>query len=131
MDNLESGPRTPSPAGDRLVVELLEVGTRPIRLFSLPGIEVAQGTDVAAIVTHIVPGAPPDALLDLTGITKVAGPFFGELLKLMKMVKTAGGTLRLCCVSPPLRDVLRVTRMERLFEVYESREKALAAWSAT
>lgn len=121
-----SGASSPESA---LAVEVVARGEQAVRVFSLASRQFARGVDIAQATKLVqeLPGPTPVyCVFDLTGIEKIEGAFFGELLKLMKVVKLTGGTLKLCGLAKPLRDVLRVTKMERVFELCDNRDAALA-----
>lgn len=130
MPDGQAGPGENLPPTTPVIRETCDRGSRQVQVFSFDSTEIARGQDVVTVGTQLLPDLVPLCILDLAGINRIEGAFFGELLKLMKLVKAAGGTLKLCQLAPPLRDVLRVTRMERLFEVFEDRPAALASFDS-
>ena len=53
--------------------------------------------------------------------------FLALLLRCHKLVKSRGGELALCGVNEMARELLRVTSLDTLWTIYDSREKALTA----
>ena len=90
----------------------------------------ATGSSLSLVISQLTLDRPCHVLLDLSHVDQVQGPFFGELLKLMKLLKGSGGSLKLCQLRPSIHDVLRVTRMEKLFEIVADRATALASLEA-
>ena len=56
--------------------------------------------------------------------------FLAVLLRCHKLVKSRGGDLVLCGVSSVVRELLRITALDTLWAIYDSREEALDALSA-
>lgn len=114
----------PSDPASQLSLESVDLGDVTALLVSFPAGQPANGQRLAAVSAALPTGLPSHVVLNLAAVEQVAGPFFGELLKLMKQLRATGGSLRLCELRQPIYDVMRVTRMERLFDVYPSREAA-------
>jgi anti-anti-sigma factor len=107
-----------------LSLETVDLGEVTALLVSFPAGQPANGQRLASVAAALPAGLPSHVVLNLAAVEQVAGPFFGELLKLMKQLRSSGGSLRLCELRQPIYDVMRVTRMERLFDVYPSCEAA-------
>ena len=52
----------------------------------------------------------------------------GMLITLDKLVKERKGRLKLSDISPQIYEVFKITRLDKLFEIHETTEKALAAF---
>lgn len=107
------------------------VGDTTVHVISFPAGAPASGHRLQAVANQLPANGPCHVLLDLDAVEQVQGPFFGELLKLMKRLRGSGGSLKLCRLQGAIHDVLRVTRMEKLFEVYADRDAALTTLGAT
>lgn len=55
-------------------------------------------------------------LLDMTDVDSIDCSGLGALIVALKMLRTAGGDLYLCSIAEPVRNLLSITRMDRLFE---------------
>jgi len=64
-------------------------------------------------------------LLDLENVKYMASSMLGKMIGLKRKVDQAGGKLRLCNVGPLLRDALSVSQLDRVLEIYDSRETAM------
>ena len=67
----------------------------------------------------------PLVLVDLSEIDYFGSIFLSVLLRCWQHVSTSGGTMLLCNASPKARELLRVTAMDTLWAIYESREEAM------
>jgi len=64
-------------------------------------------------------------LLDFTNVRFVSSHSFGILANVQKKVIAAGGLLRLCCLDADLLQDFRITHLDRVFAIFESRQEAL------
>ena len=69
----------------------------------------------------------PIVVFDLSELSYFGSVFLALLLRCHKLVKTRGGELVLCGPSETARELLRVTSLDTLWAIYDSREEAVAA----
>ena len=50
----------------------------------------------------------------------------GKLITLNKKVQAENGTLKLCCISPQIYEVFRITKLNKLFDITDTVDQALA-----
>jgi len=62
-------------------------------------------------------------LLDLQDITFMNSSGMGALVATLKAVKAAGGQLALCSLSDQVRIIFELSRMDRIFQVYQDRQE--------
>lgn len=62
-------------------------------------------------------------LLDLQNITFMNSSGMGALVATLKAVKAAGGQLALCSLSDQVRIIFELSRMDRIFQVYQDRQE--------
>jgi anti-sigma B factor antagonist len=67
-------------------------------------------------------------LLDLSGINHVDSGGLATLVSLNSSARAAGAELKLTGVGTRLHDVLQTTRLNRLFQVYDDQQQAMAAF---
>ncbi len=67
-------------------------------------------------------------LLHLGGIDFIDSSGLGLLVRVLTRAENASGKLALCAVSPKIRDVLRVTRLQPIFDTYEAEVDAIAGF---
>ena len=78
----------------------------------------------------VVPVLDPAAkvLLDMSQLQFVDSSGLGAVLSCLRSLSAAGGDLKLCGLSKPVRAVFEVTRMHRIFDIFETRDEALRAF---
>ena len=69
----------------------------------------------------------PMVIFDLSEVEYVDSVFLSLFLRCHKLVKSRGGELVLCGASKMARELLRVTALDTLWAIYDSRDEALSA----
>ena len=70
---------------------------------------------------------PPRLVLDLSQTTFIGSMFIELLVRAWKRLSERNGALVLCGVQPFCAEVIRVTRLDTLWESYPTRGEAVAA----
>jgi anti-anti-sigma factor len=58
-------------------------------------------------------------MLNLGNVESLATKALGQLITCHKRIRAAGGRLMLCNLNPTIHEILRTTRMDRLFDIWE------------
>jgi anti-sigma B factor antagonist len=103
--------------GEVTVVHLLDTRVAVMELLELLDNAVADGA-----LDRIV--------LNFGEIQQVSSAALGKLIKLRGRAEDVRGRLRLCNLHADLLQVFRITRLDRIFDIYESESEALAAFTA-
>ena len=69
----------------------------------------------------------PMVVVDLSEVSYFGSVFLALLLRCHKLVKSSGGELVLCGASTMASELLRVTALDTLWAIYDTREEALDA----
>ena len=72
----------------------------------------------------------PLVVVDLGEVSYFGSVFLALLLRCHKFVKSRGGELVLCCASKMATELLRVTALDTLWAIYDTRDEALDAVGA-
>lgn len=65
-------------------------------------------------------------LLNFEAVEFLSSAALGKLITLNKKVRALKGELRLCCIHPDIGEVFRITKLDKLFDLCKTEEKALA-----
>ena len=96
-----------------------------IHLGSIHEPEIAHET---ADLLDLLKQNPSTSLVIDLGLGDYLGTaILGAVVKLWKRVSQTGGRLALCNVSGNVREVLRVTKLQTVWPIYDNRDQALAA----
>ncbi len=66
-------------------------------------------------------------LIDMTRLPYVDSTELGRLIRCHLAVRQAGGRVRLCCLSDRMMTLVRVMRLDTVFDIYPSVGEAIAA----
>ena len=69
-----------------------------------------------------------DIVLDFTNVEYLSSAALGKLITMEKKVKAARGRLRLCSIRPEIYEVFAITKLNKLFQIHEDQEQALASF---
>lgn len=72
----------------------------------------------------------PMVIFDLSEVSYFGSVFLALLLRCHKLVKSRGGELVLCGASDLAVELLRITALDTLWAIYDSREEAIEAVGA-
>jgi anti-sigma B factor antagonist len=91
---------------------------------------IVDGEESAALHEHVARLLPqePHVILHLAGVEFVDSGGLGTLVRLRSKAQNAGGDVRLCEVPPRIAEVLRVTKLQTVFESHPSESEAVAAF---
>jgi anti-sigma B factor antagonist len=73
-------------------------------------------------------GAFRNLVLNGSQLEYVSSATLGKLMTLSRLLTQAKGRLKLCCLEPQFHDILRTTRLNEVFELFETEEAALASF---
>jgi anti-sigma B factor antagonist len=68
-------------------------------------------------------------LLNLGGVGYIDSSGIGELVSSFTAVNKEGGTLKLLNLTQKIQDLLAITKLLTVFDVYDTEEEALASFS--
>lgn len=69
-------------------------------------------------------------LFELSAITFIDSSGLGAILSSLRQINGMKGDLKLCRMQKTVRVLFELVRMHRVFDIYESREEAIAAFCA-
>jgi len=70
-------------------------------------------------------------ILDFSNVRFLSSAALGVLINLRKKADGIKGKVMLCCIRPEIHRVFKLTNLDKLFEIYDSEEKALNAFGVT
>lgn len=84
--------------------------------------------NVAAFRSAITPMLDKSAhfVIDLSDVEFMDSTGLGSMLSCLRIVKSKGGSLRLCNLTPEVEQLFEMVMMDRVFEIFPNTEAALA-----
>ena len=101
-----------------------------VEIISLQGkITIGAGdTQLREVISSALASGKSNVLLDLSGVTTIDSSGIGELVGSYTTVTNRGGKLKLLHLPAKLNELLHVTQLITVFEVYENEAEALASF---
>ena len=103
--------------GDVRIIELtwkITVGAGDVKIRELIGEAIEDGKQ--------------DVILDLGGVTAIDSSGIGEMVACYTTVTKRGGQLKLMHLSPKITDILQVTQLITVFDVFDDEREALGSF---
>lgn len=69
-------------------------------------------------------------IFDFSELHFVDSSGLGAILSCLRHLNARGGDLKLCSMSRPVRSLFELVRMHRIFDIYNSKEEAAAAFES-
>jgi anti-sigma B factor antagonist len=116
------------------------MSTRKIDVEEVNGVTVAKFTDkkildesnIQIIGNQLFSLIDDDhrkkVVLDFANVEYLSSAALGKLITLDKKVKADKGELRLCTIRKDILEVFKITRLDKLFKIFDTREKALSGF---
>lgn len=79
-------------------------------------------------IAEIIEGGPsPKLLISFSNVDHLSSAALGMLLTVNNKVKAASGKLRLANIDPQIFEVFKITKLDRIFQIHETTEKAVSS----
>ncbi len=97
--------------------------SKVVKQVQLSGIlDKTKAPQFRADITKIVLAGADVVLIDLKEVTFVDSSGLGALVSALKTVRSSGGKLCICSINEHVRMLFELTSMDRVFDVFKSRE---------
>lgn len=109
----------------------LETGINEIdgmKILSVAGeIDVYTAPQFREAVDNIIAAGQKHLIIDMSDVTYMDSSGFGTLLSATRRLRPQGGTINLVKCSASIDRILRITRLNTVFNTYDSIEDAIKA----
>lgn len=101
-----------------------------VEIIALQGkITIGSGdSQLREVITNALNNSKNSILLDMSGVTTIDSSGIGELVGSYTTVTNRGGKLKLLHLPAKLNELLHVTQLITVFEVYENEQDALKSF---
>lgn len=69
-----------------------------------------------------------DLVLDLEKVSFIDSSCLGTLVAVVRNLRDQKGDIKLCCLNDDVRSIFQITRLERIFELYDSIDEAVQSY---
>ena len=89
------------------------------------------GDEAGFLEQHVTSFLPDHShiVLNWHDVTYIDSGGVGLVVRLLNRTRTARGDLKLCAVSERVREVLKITRLDKVFDLHEAEAEAIAAFA--
>ena len=84
-----------------------------------------------SIMSVIEEGGRINLILDFCNVRFLSSAVLGLLMRISKKVYEQDGQLRLCNISSRLYEIFKITRLNKIFDIYDDVESATESLSGT
>jgi anti-sigma B factor antagonist len=81
---------------------------------------------VGEVLVQTADRDPPLVAIDLAGVEFFSSSFIEQLFRLWNRLNKKQGRFVLCCLHPYCREVLKITNLQSLWKLCDTREAAIA-----
>jgi anti-anti-sigma factor len=74
-------------------------------------------------------GQSKKMLVNFQGVQFMSSAMIGKLVLLNKKCRTDEVALKMCMISPNVLEVFKITKLNKVFEIFDTEEKALKAFN--
>ena len=93
-------------------------------------ITIGEGSvALRSAIRRLLEEGKKDILLNLAGVGYIDSSGIGELVSSFTAVKKEGGTLKLLKLTQKIQDLLAITKLLTVFDVFDEEGEALASYS--
>ncbi len=68
-------------------------------------------------------------VFDFSNVDHLSSSALGMLITIKKRLDNVGGTMKLCNIQPQIFQVFKITRLDKLFEIYDTATEALTGFN--
>jgi anti-sigma B factor antagonist len=112
-------------ASPNLSIEFID----DITVAALTDEKILEEGQIQALESSFLPlieqNSPVKLLIDFSAVKFLTSSVLGLLIRISKKVYESGGRLRLCCIQPKIYEIFKITRLDKIFEIYKTRQEAL------
>ena len=91
---------------------------------------ILEENDIQTLADSIMPLVEQNAgkklIIDFSSVEFFSSSVLGLLIRISKKVYEGDGALRLCCIEPKIMKVFKITRLDKVFDIYATQEMAIS-----
>ena len=96
-----------------------------VEVVNLQNATLVQAADFKKILFQDIETGWRKIIIDLTECEFIDSTFLGTMVIALKKMTDLGGNIRLVGIQPEVEKMFQLTKMNRIFETFETREDAL------
>ncbi|MDO8525863.1 MAG: STAS domain-containing protein [Candidatus Omnitrophota bacterium] len=89
-------------------------------------IDINYSPELKKIFDKLISQKTPRIVIELSKVAYVDSSGLATLVGILKNMRSYGGKMRLSGMSPKIRSLFEITKLDKLFEIMASEEEAIA-----
>ncbi|MBW8017345.1 MAG: STAS domain-containing protein [Planctomycetes bacterium] len=110
----------------KIIVEYLS----DLAVVTLTDEKILEEADIQALENSLIPLIEQTPgikmVLDFTNVQFLSSAVLGMLIRISKKIYESNGQLKLCNINDKIYQVFTITRLDRIFDIFNAQESALA-----
>jgi len=91
-------------------------------------IDINSSPAIKKAFDKLISQKAPRVVISLANVTYVDSSGLATLVEILKNMKSYGGKLRLTSLSPKIKSLFEITKLEKLFEIMSNEEEAVSTF---
>ena len=92
-------------------------------------VDATTVVDLHTVFDDLVNRGVQNYAIDLSRVTFMDSSGLAALARLYKRIRIGHGDVRLCSLPPEMRRIIELTRFDRVFDIFDTREAAVASFA--
>jgi anti-sigma B factor antagonist len=88
-------------------------------------VNINTSPELRKVFNDIVSSDNKKVLVDLSGVSYVDSSGLATLIEILQRLKKTGGKIRFSNMSEKVRNIFEITKLIKLFEIFDTNEEAL------
>jgi len=91
-------------------------------------VDINSSPEIKKVFDKLISSKTPKIVVNLSKVTYVDSSGLATLVEILKNMRTYGGKLRITDMSPKIKSLFEITKLEKLFEIMLNEEDALSTF---
>jgi anti-sigma B factor antagonist len=113
---------------DLFSVERL-MGVQVVRLLPRQILDQLQISDIGQGIKNMIDQGELKIVVDFSIVDHLSSSALGMLINTKKLIEAKKGKVKICGMKPELFEVFRITRLDKVFSFYKTRDEALLSFA--
>ena len=92
-------------------------------------VDINSSPDIKKAFDKLIAKKAPKIVVSLSKVTYVDSSGLATLVEILKHMRAYGGKMRLTGLSPKIKSLFEITKLEKLFEIMASEEEAVSTFT--
>jgi anti-sigma B factor antagonist len=91
-------------------------------------INITRSPELRAFFDGIIKKNEKKVLIDFGAVSYIDSSGLATLIEMYQRLKKIGGSMRCCGMNQKIRNTFEITKLHKLFEIFDDRQQALAGF---